>query len=517
MTKTDTIISLQKQLLEQGEHFATLLDENKKLRQQNEYLMQQMVEMKRLVYGRRSEKTNPDQLQLFIDGERDPESIAGVDPDDETPDYEELPAHVTMKKRGPHPGRAPLPSHLDRQEIHLHPENLDCPCCGSEMSPAGEEISEELGLVPARFFVRRRVRHKYACRTCEDAVVRPPLPPAAIDKSMAGSDVIAAIVVSKYADHLPLYRQQQIYRREGVELKRATMCSWVGKVAFLLDPIVQQMKKDMLATGVLQSDDTGVKYLQSPGPAKSGNLWAYTSNDDDVVYDFTTDRSRAGPSAFLEGFQGNLQVDGYAGYNEVFRNPGISHAACWAHVRRKFEKSLDTDPVEAARVMYLIQQLYKVEKEIREMDPKPGAGAIAEIRKQQSLPVSDKLKEYLVKYREKALPKSRLGLAIEYAFGQWEWLTTYIYDGRVEIDNNDCERAMRRVAVGRKNWMFTGSDQGGINAAIIYSVIETCVRNRINPHEYLTDILVRVGTHPQSRISELTPRGWAAAKAGKTS
>lgn len=473
--------------------------------------------MQRIIYGRKSEKINPDQLQLFVDDVRDGNELATVDPDDETPDFEELPKQIQRKKRGPHPGRAPLPTHLRREEIHLYPDDLDCPCCGSGMKPAGEEISEELGVVPASFFVRRHIRHKYACRVCQDAVVRPPLPPAAIDKSMAGSDVLAAIIVSKYADHLPLYRQQQIYRREGIELKRATMCAWIGKCAFLAEPIVQEMRKNMLATGVLQSDDTGVKYLKPPGPAKNGNLWAYTSSDGDVVYDFTTGRSRIGPSTFLAGFKGNLQVDGYAGYNEIFESSGISHAACWAHVRRKFEKSLETDPAEAAMVMQFIQKLYRVEKRIREMDPEPDPDTIVEIRTMDSLPVILDLKEYLLKIREKALPQSRLGKAIEYAFGQWEWLTTYITNGRVEIDNNNCERAMRRVAVGRKNWLFTGSEQGGANAAILYSIIETCVRLGINPHEYLTDILVRVGTHPQSRIAELTPRGWLAAKNNKTS
>lgn len=517
MAKNETKSNIQQELIELKQYIAILLEENKKLRHKIEHLTQQLSEMQRIIYGRKSEKTNPDQLQLFIDDVRDGDEPAKADPKDETPDFEEIPVHVRKKKRGPHPGRAPLPDHLRREIIDIYPDDLDCPCCGSEMQPAGEEISEELGVVPASFFVRRRIRHKYACRDCQDAVVRPPLPPAAIDKSMAGSDVLAAIIVSKYADHLPLYRQQQIYRREGIELKRTTMCDWIGKCAFLLDPIVQEMRKNMLSCGILQSDDTGVKYLEPPGPAKSGYLWAYTSSDGDVVYDFTTSRSREGPSAFLAGFQGNLQVDGYAGYNEVFKRPGISHAACWAHVRRKFEKSLETDPVEAALVMQKIQKLYRVEKKIREMDPSPGPDTVVEIRTGDSLPVILELKQYLLEIREKTLPQSRLGKAIEYAFGQWEWLTTYITNGLVEIDNNNCERAMRRVAVGRKNWLFTGSDQGGTNAAILYSIIETCIRSQINPHEYLTDVLVRVGTHPQSRIAELTPRGWAAAKADESS
>jgi transposase len=277
--------------------------------------------MQRALYGRSSEKVSADQLQLFADGER-PDNESGVlSQDQETPDWEEPPAQ--KKKRGPHPGRAPLPQHLDRQEIHLHPENLDCPCCGAQMEPAGEEVSEELGIVPARFYVRRRIRHKYACRQCEDAVVRPPLPPAALEKCQAGSDVLAAIIVSKYADHLPLYRQQVIYRRADVELSRVVMSHWIGRCADLMKPVVAQMKQELLASGVVQSDDTTVKYLEPPGPAKNGYLWAYVGADQTVVYDFTSGRSREGPNSFLQGFRGTLQVDGYAAYNEVLATPGV--------------------------------------------------------------------------------------------------------------------------------------------------------------------------------------------------
>ncbi len=515
MAESNTTSNITAELEEQKLLVAALVEENEKLRRQNDLLTQYLADLQRQVYGRKSEKINPDQLQLFVDGARDEDIPVLVHPDDDTPDFEEPPARI-KKKRGSHPGRAPLPDHLDREEIHLHPDTLDCPCCGHEMEPAGEEVSEELGVIPARFFVRRRIRHKYACRVCEDAVVRPELPPAAIEKCQAGSDVLSAIVVSKYADHLPLYRQQAIYRREGVELSRVTMGDWVGKCAFLLQPIVTAMKAELLASGVVQSDDTGIKYLQSPGPAQNGYLWAYVSCDGTVVYDFTTGRSRAGPTSFLAGFQGVLQVDGYAAYNEIFESVGIDHAACWAHVRRQFEKALKSAPKDAALVLQKIQELYRVEKGLRSMDPQPTPEKIVAVRERDSLPIILRLGELLVECRKESLPKSPLGRAIEYAFGQWQWLTTYIGDGRIEIDNNSCERAMRKVAVGRKNWLFAGSDQGGHNAAILYSLIETCARLGVNPHQYLTDVLVRVGTHLQSRVDELTPRRWAAARAGET-
>ena len=494
---------------------AQLREENAQLRRQQEILMEQIAAMQRAIYGRSSEKVSADQLQLFVDGVRSADEIAEVDPADEAPDYEEPP--VRKKKRGPHPGRAPLPAHLERQETHLYPDSLDCPCCGEQMEPAGEEASEELGVVPARFFVRRRVRHKFACRHCEDAVVRPPLPPAAIEKCQAGSDVLAAILVSKYADHLPLHRQQAIFRRADVEISRVTMGHWVGRCADLLRPITAQMRSELLATGCVQSDDTPVKYLESPGPAKTGYLWAYVGADDTVVYDFTAGRSRDGPTSFLAGYEGILQVDGYAGYNQALAVPGVHHAACWAHVRRKFESALETEPDEAAVVMREIQRLYAIEQQIRDSEIDLGADRIAAIREQESLPVISALKTTLMGYREHALPKSRLARAIEYAFGQWDGLETYVHDGRVAIDNNSCERAMRRVALGRKNWLFAGSLEGGDYAAILYSLIETCARLGVNPHEYLTDVLVRVGTHPQARIAELTPRGWRRARAEQNS
>lgn len=517
MAQRKTESNITQTLQERDLLISALREENELLRRQNEILTRHLADLQRAVYGRKSEKTSPEQLQLFIDGVRSDDEPAAIDPDDQTPDYEVPPAQATKAKRGRHPGRVPLPQHLEREEIHLHPDNLDCPCCGHQMEPAGEEISEELGIVPARFLVRRRIRHKYACRACEDAVVRPPLPPAAIEKCQAGSDVLAAIIVSKYADHIPLYRQQAIYRRENVELSRVTMCQWIGKIAFNLQPIVLQMKKELLASGFVQSDDTSVKYLEPPGPAKNGYLWAYVGVDGTVVYDFTCGRSRAGPVEFLAGFQGVLQVDGYAAYNEVFAAAGVVHAACWAHVRRKFEQCLQTDPQQAAAILQNIQAMYRVEQEIRKLDPMPDPEQIAAIRSEHSLPMIGELEQYLIKCRQEVLPKSRLGQAIEYAFGQWPWLGTYIKDGRVEIDNNSCERAMRKVAIGRKNWLFTGNEGGGHSAAIMYSLIETCARLKINPHEYLTDVLPRLATHPQQRIAELTPRGWLASRAAEIS
>jgi len=378
------------------------------------------------------------------------------------------------------------------------------------MAPAGQEVSEVLS-TRSKFYVKRLIRHKYACRHCEESITRPDLPDAAISKCLVDSSILSQIIVSKYQDHLPLYRQESIFSRDGITIKRQTMCGWMSKCSFSLKPIVDQMAQEMLSGTFIQSDDTGLKYLSSPGPAEKGYLWSYVSGDM-AVYDFTIDRSRAGPEKFLSRFSGILQVDGYDSYNQAIKNGGLIRAGCWAHVRRKFEQSLATEKVMAAKILQRIQKLYKIEKFLRKKRPGWSSEQKAAFRKKWAQPKIADLKTHLVKYRQEVLPQSPMGRAIEYAFGPWEWLTTYIDNGLVDIDNNSCERSMRKVAVGRKNYMFAGGEAGGHTAAVFYSLVETCSRLGINPQEYLEDVLVRVNTHPQSRIAELTPHGWAAVR-----
>jgi len=493
-------------------HNAQLKAEVHTLRQQVEILTNQLAEVQRMIFGRRSEKVSSDQLAMFA-GNTDEASPPVADEEEAgASDAADPPTETEKKKnRRSHPGRRPLSPSLERQDVHLHPENLDCTCCGAQMKPAGVEISEKLAS-RTRFYVARINLHKYACRSCEESIVRPDMPPAAIDKCLAKSEVLAGVIVAKYQDSLPLYRQETMFRREGVTISRQTMCGWMSKCAFNLRPIVAHMGNEMRAGTVIQSDDTGLKYLESPGPAGQGYMWSYVGSDQTVVYDFTTNRSRAGPAAFLSGFSGTLQVDGYAGYNLAQETGSLVRAGCWAHVRRKFEQSLQTDKARAAAVLLLIQKLYKVEREIRQKSPALTVEQIARTRKRSSLPVIRELEKYLLECRQWVLPKSPMGKAIEYAFGQLEWLETYIHNGLVDIDNNSCERSMRKVAIGRKNFMFAGSEAGGHTAAIFYSLLETCTRLGLNPVEYLTDVLVLVNTHPQSRIAELTPHGWAAIR-----
>ncbi len=493
-----------------------LKDEYDVLKDKYDRLKDILAKIQRLKYGKKSEKIDTSQLMLDLEwvarlAEEVPLPKHGFV--GEAPDTEE--GSAKEKKKPRHPGRRPLPAHLPRhrEEIHPAPEDRICPCCHKEMTAIGEEVTEQLGKIPARFFVRQYVRVKYACPDCQEGVVRPELPSSAIEKGKAGEDVLADVLVSKYDDHLPLHRQSRIFKREGVELSKSTLCQWVEDCAGLLSPIVDQMHRDVLASHVIQSDDTPVKYQDTAARRKSeqGYLWSYVGDRGDVVYRFSTGRGKGNPTTFLEGFEGVLQVDGYTGYNEILSQEGITYQGCWAHARRKFFDARSTAPQEGAAVMLMIRYLYEVEGEAEEQGLKPPE--IAALRAEKSKLILDKLEEYLLKLQQRpVLPKSPLGTAVAYTLGRWDALCLYITDGRLVIDNNSCERSMRRVAVGRKNWLFAGSVAGGHRAAVVYSLIESCARLDINPHEYLTDVLRRISTHPQCRIAELTPRGWKASR-----
>ena len=373
LTSEKQSLLLEKQAL--ASEWQSLVSQNQSLRSEIRDLKHQLAIALQMTYGRRSEKLNPAQLQLLFaqeDALTTPPAVIPPKYLHDAPDAEEPP--VRKKGRGQaHPGRAPLPAHLPRERIEIHPEDLHCPCCQGQMKRLDEEITEELGRVPARFFVRQYVRVKYACPKCQDQIVRPELPQRVFEKGKAGADVIAEVAVSKFADHLPLHRQAAIYRREGVPLDKATMCDWLARGAELLAPIVQQMRRQLLLSPVVQSDDTPIQYLD-PGsgrPAKRGYLWTYLSDEGDVLYDFKTSRSREGPSGFLAGYRGYLQADGYAGYNEVVATEGVTLVACWAHARRKFVEARDSDPHAAAAALLVIRALYEIEGRAKAEDSAP--------------------------------------------------------------------------------------------------------------------------------------------------
>jgi transposase len=396
----------------------------------------------------------------------------------------------------------------------LEPEGAarTCARCATAKTRIGEDITEELEYAPAVLWVHEYVRPKYACPQCEAGVVQAGLPARPIEQGRPGPGLLAQVVTAKYADHAPLHRQEGIFARSGVALSRRTLCDWVAAVAELVAPIVGEMQRTVLTSHVIHSDDTPITVLDRghPGGSRRGYLWVYGGEQGDLVYDYTPSRSRAGPVQFLAGFHGYLQADAYAGYDAVFASGVVTEVACWAHARRYVFEAVQTALEPATHLLALIRRLYAVERAAQgaALDgPRRQA-----LRAAESRPVLAGIEEEIARLTPTVLPKSPFGEALGYLRRQWRALTRYTDDGALAIDNNASERALRLVAVGRKNWMFAGSDAGGRRAALLYSLIGTCKHLRIDPFVYLRDVISRVATHPMRRIAELTPRGWQAQR-----
>ena len=338
----------------------------------------------------------------------------------------------------------------------------------------------------------------------------PPAPPRPIPGSYAGPGLLAQVLVSKYDDHLPLYRQAEIYRRGGVDLARSTLCDWVGGATALLEPVASAIRRSVLSQGYVQADETPVTVQDGPeGRPKKAYFWAYRGGESrEVFFDFRTGRGREGPSEILAGFRGTLQVDGYPGYDESARNNDLTVAGCMAHARRKFHEALDSAPREASLALVLFRRLYKVEEEARDLSLEERA----RLRQEKSVALMADLKAAVERFAAEATPGSRIGKACTYAINQWPFLEVFLTDPRVEIDNNSIERHLRSVAVGRNNWLFCGNEEGGRRAATAYTIIESCKAAGVEPLAYLTDVLTRLPGLPPERAAEFTPRAWAASR-----
>jgi transposase len=379
------------------------------------------------------------------------------------------------------------------------------------MVAIGEDVTEELEYKPASFFVIDHVRVKYACRACEQGIVRTPMPERPIERGRPGPGLLAHIAVAKFGDHLPLYRLEEIFEREGVEVARQTMCDWMGDVADLLTPVVGELKRQLLTDSLLQSDDTVVPYQGGQkGRVSKGFLWVYTRPYAETVFDFTTTHCREGPMTFLNGFEGYLQTDGHSSYNGVYASGKVRHVGCMAHVRRKFFEARYEAPDEAKLVLAAIQSLYRIERQAA-ASGLVGADLVA-LREREARPMLTSLGTFFDGLAEKYRPKSLMAKAIGYARGQWPAIHHYVEIAEARIDNNSSEQAIKPVVIGRKNWMFAGSADGGRRAAVIYSLIVSCKRLDINPYDYLRDVIATVASYPNKRIGELTPRAWAAAR-----
>lgn len=465
-----------------------------------------IAKLKRLQFGQSSEKLarEIEQLELELDELHEDEGAQAA----------ERPAAVQVLLEKP--ARRPLPPHLPR-ETEVHEPSCTCPNCGAAMRRLGEDVTEVLEYVPASFKVIRHVRPKLSCRVCE-TIVQAPMPSLPIERGRPGPGLLAHVLVAKYADHLPLYRQSGIYAREGVELERSTLADWVGRSAALLDPLVAALRKDVLASDLLHGDDTPVPVL-APGLGKTrtGRLWTYVRDERPhggqrppaAAFFYSPDRKGEHPRDHLKSFKGVLHADGYAGFNAVFETGRVTEAACWAHVRRKFfdVHAAMASPI-AGEALDRIGALYGIESNIRGRSPDERRRC----REEAAIPLLVGLKAWLEATAKKLSGKSELASAMRYALGRWEALTRYTHDGRIEIDNNAAERSLRGIALGRKNYLFAGSDTGGERAAAIYSLIESAKLNGLDPEAYLRDVLTRIADHSINRVAELLPWNWHRAK-----
>ena len=498
----DDILLLKQMLIE---HLEQLEQHRAEAARKDRLLEQLQLQVERLLrrqYGRQAEKVDPDQLELaWQEAEQE-----GLLPAREGASEPSDPPKKT-RRRGH--GRRRLPPSLPRERIEhdVSADALACPQCDRPRQKFSERVSEQLEFIPASLIVHEHAEIIYGCRTCEEHVISGKKPPQPIAKGLAGPGLLAQVLTGKFADHLPLYRQQQIFSRHGVDLERSTLCGWVSACADLLEPIVVHMTETILKGSKIHTDDTSVSVLdKSLGQTRRGRLWVYIGGDDHehIVFDYTPTRKRDGPQRFLKGFTGYLQADAYAGYDRIYVDEEIQEVACWAHARRKFfeaSQHLVGDPFTA---VVFIRQLYDIERRAKELTIDERQA----YRQKHARPVLKAFKTWLDGRQIVVRPKSQLGAAIGYVQRQWDALNRYPEQGYLEIDNNRAERALRSIAIGRKNWMFLGHDDSGKRAAIVYSLVVSCKNLGIDPFVYLRDVLARLPSHPSDQVGELTPKAW---------
>lgn len=496
------------------EQYAALQQAQEQLRSRQieiEHLKLQIARLKRLKFGRSSEQLDQQLAQLELkleelEGEAvTSDSVASSSACDEVAPISTDPTPASKARRT-------LPDHLPRERI-VHEPTSTCTCaqCGGALKPLGEDVAEMLEYVPAHWKVLRHVRPKYSCCRCEQ-IVQCAAPSRPIARGIAGPGLLAHVLISKYGDHLPLYRQSQIYAREGMELPRSLLAEWVGHTAALMQPLLDAIQTHVLAAEKLHADDTPVPVLTGLGKTKQGRLWTYVRDDRPasstdppaVWFAYSPDRKAQHPSDHLKPFAGILQADGYAGFNALYERQSqpLIEAACWAHARRKFyDLYAATQSPLAEAALKRIAHLYAVEAGLR------GATVTQRLnaRQQHSLPLLNDFQQWCLSTLGQVSKKSDIAGAIHYALARWQAFTRFAHDGRIEIDNNAAERALRAVALGRKNYLFAGSDSGGERAAAMYSLIGTCKLNEINPEAYLRHVLTHIAEHPINRIKELLP------------
>jgi transposase len=462
----------------------------------------------RAKYGRRAESLDPAQLRLFIQAAL--EQIETDQPSKPTSDAESSEStpqkNEKLEKRKKGHGRR-KPQELPRRPVmHDIPDSEKaCPRCTIPRVVCGRQVSLQIDYTPGIAFYWEHIRLKYACRACEGHVQTAPPPAYPIDRGMPAAGMLSYIATSKYADHLPLYRLEGILSRQGLVLSRSTMCDWMRSTSKILLTLFEHLILRIKQSKVIWTDDTPVRVLdrELKKRCRTGRIWVYRGDEKNpyILYRFTPSRKRDGPLEHLENFKGFMQADAFAGYDCIFVGGGVTEVACFAHARRKFERCLDQNPKDAGMILYLIQQLYKVESDFKGVT----AEQRLEARQRLSKPLLTELKILLDAQLISTLPKSDYGMALKYALNQWDALNVFVNDGDLTIDNNLAENALRPIALGRKNWMFLGSEAGGETIAIISSLIASCRRLQVDPQSYLKTVIRHLTENPDTDPALLMP------------
>ena len=475
-------------------------DKNEILHEKNESLQVENDRLKKLIFGSKSERfvpeVDPRQTSLDFDGTPEPKK---EEPVTETITYE-------RKKNGgkQKPSRQPIPAHLERV-VHIIQPDEDV----TGLVTIGKEVTEELEYVPGKLFVNQYVRLKYIKPEGEKTkVLIGKLPERPLPKCIAGPHLLAALIVAKYVDHQPGYRQSQMFKRQGIDIPDATLCGWINAIGRLLKALYEAHKKKVLMSIYLMADETPIRVLESdkPGSTHKGYHWAYYDPVNKLVlFDYRPGRGKEGPKEILKNFKGHLQTDGYAVYDEYGSKAGITLMHCWAHARRKFAEAQDNDRARADYVLAEIQKLYALERELKQTNA--DEKQVVAMRKENAAQVIAGLKQWMITNRPGVTPTSAIAKAIDYTLSRIDALKVYTTDAKLQIDNNLVENSIRPIAIGRKNYLFAGSHQAAENAAIFYSLFATCKAQGINPYTWLAETLKKIGTHPVNRIEELLP-GW---------
>jgi transposase len=483
-----------------------LVRENVELQTENQRLKAELAELKRLIHGSKRERfvpaVPPEQLALFGDLEK---AIEEGKKETQKITYER------KKPRKEKPFRNTLPEDLPREEVIIEPD-FDT----EGMVVIGKEVTEELDYVPASFKVFCYIRFKYADPKNGDAGIRiADMPARPIDKGIAGPGLLARILVNKFCDHLPFYRQQKVFSREGFDIPSSTLEGWFARTCNLLEPLYEELRRQVLTSDYLQADETPIKVLdkQKKGKTHRGYHWIYHAPEKKLaLFDYRPGRGRTGPAAILQDFKGWLQTDGYSVYEDFEKRSGIQLVGCLAHARRYFERALETHPEAASQMLKWMQQLYAVERKAREYQLT--AEQRKALRQEEALRVIDQIGKWMVEQHKAPdfLPKDLMGKAFTYLLHRFNYITRYLQDGRLEIDNNLAENLIRPIAIGRKNYLFAGSHKGAQRAAMAYSLLACCKLNDVNPFDYLRDVISRMPNHSIQRLEELMPGKWESEK-----